>query len=129
MPAVAAGDEAPQREVRIVAFLRHDLAVCCEEALAAPEGVFVDQGRPVADGVDVPGTLDDPADVGAVGEHLSPFLGRQLSSSSSTETPAGEIFEDLDLGVQAGGEALEAETDQRGALGIELQGLAVRQVA
>lgn len=44
-------------------------------------------------------------------------------------SPPGEVFENLGLGVEAGGEALEAEPDQRGALGVELEGLAVRQVA
>ncbi|HKH48213.1 MAG TPA: hypothetical protein VKM72_26435 [Thermoanaerobaculia bacterium] len=129
VPAVAAGREASQREVRVVALPRHDLAVLGDQALDLPEGVFIDQGRPVAHGLDVPGPLDDPADVGLVHEHLAPFLGIDLSAPAGAKAQPGDLVEDLDLGVQAGGEALEAEPDQRGALGVELQGLAVRQVA
>ncbi|HEX3129712.1 MAG TPA: hypothetical protein VH394_20420 [Thermoanaerobaculia bacterium] len=108
LAAVAASGESPKREVRVVALLRHDLAVRGEQALASPEGVFVNQGRPVAGGLNVPGSLDDPADVDAVGEHLAPLLRGQLAVLPSAETPLGHLVEHLCLGVQAGGIAIEA---------------------
>ncbi|HKH49419.1 MAG TPA: hypothetical protein VKM72_32520 [Thermoanaerobaculia bacterium] len=40
--AVAAGEEASQRKVRIVALLRHDQAIGTQEALALPEGLGID---------------------------------------------------------------------------------------
>ncbi|HYU30698.1 MAG TPA: hypothetical protein VEW48_00925 [Thermoanaerobaculia bacterium] len=129
MAAVAAGGEAAEREVWVVALLRDDLAVRGKQALAAPERVFVDQGRPVAGGLDVPGALDDPADVDAVHEHLAPLLGGQVAVLPGAETQPRDLFEDLGLGVEARREALEAEADEGGSLGVELQGLAVRQVA
>ncbi|HEX7181366.1 MAG TPA: hypothetical protein VF756_05955 [Thermoanaerobaculia bacterium] len=128
LAAVAAGREATEGEVRVVALLRHDQAIGAEEALATPEGVFVHECGPVAGGVNVPGGLDDPADVESVGEHLSPFLGGQLAALQGAEASVGEVFEDLHAGVEARCEALEAEPYERGALGVQPHALAVWNV-
>ncbi len=115
----ATSDEAPQGEVGVVALSRNDEAVGEEEALAAPEGVFVDQRRPVARAFDVPGGLGDTADVEAVLEHFSPFLRGQLFPLQGAEAAGDEVFEDLGFGVEAGGEALEALADEGGSFGVE----------